>query len=121
RRRAVFPAPSPDRQTRDFPLRGEGVLRRVRAAPCRERVCRALRTRRLPQSRGKVSGECPCGRGILRVSVHNGGRMRDLDEILKRTIENMRSVTDCDAVVGKPVRTEDGTVMLPVSRVSYGF
>lgn len=57
----------------------------------------------------------------MRVSVHNGGRMRDLDEILKRTIENMRSVTDCDAVVGKPVRAEDGTVMLPVSRVSYGF
>ena len=47
--------------------------------------------------------------------------MTQLDDILQKTIERMRAVTDCDAVVGKPFRAEDGTVLIPVSRVSYGF
>lgn len=47
--------------------------------------------------------------------------MKDLEDILKRTIERMRSVTDCDAVVGKAIVTEDGTAVIPVSKVSYGF
>ena len=47
--------------------------------------------------------------------------MRELDEILQSTIERMRAVSDCDAVVGRAVRAEDGTVLIPVSKVSYGF
>lgn len=47
--------------------------------------------------------------------------MTQLDDILQKTIERMRAVTDCDAVVGKPVVAQDGTVLLPVNKVSYGF
>ena len=47
--------------------------------------------------------------------------MRELDEILQSTIERMRAVSDCDAVVGRAVRAEDGTVLIPVIKVSYGF
>lgn len=47
--------------------------------------------------------------------------MKDLEDILKRTIERMRSVTDSDAVVGKAIVTDDGTAIVPVSKVSYGF
>ena len=47
--------------------------------------------------------------------------MRDIEDVLLRTIDSLRAVTDCDAVVGKPFRAEDGTVLIPVSRVSYGF
>lgn len=48
-------------------------------------------------------------------------RMKDLEDILKRTIEHLRSVSDSDAVVGKAIVTEDGTAVIPVSKVSYGF
>ena len=47
--------------------------------------------------------------------------MKDLEDILKRTIEHLRSVSDSDAVVGKTIVTEDGTAVIPVSKVSYGF
>ena len=47
--------------------------------------------------------------------------MRDLDEILQKTIDRMRAVSDCEAVCGKPVTAQDGTVMMPVSKVSCGF
>ena len=47
--------------------------------------------------------------------------MRDIEDVLLRTIDSLRAVTGCDAVVGKPFRAEDGTVLIPVSRVSYGF
>ena len=47
--------------------------------------------------------------------------MKDLEDILKRTIERLRSVSDSDAVVGKAIVTEDGTAVIPVSKVSYGF
>ena len=47
--------------------------------------------------------------------------MRDLDEILQKTIDRMRAVSDCEAVCGKPVTAQDGTVMIPVSKVSCGF
>lgn len=48
-------------------------------------------------------------------------KMRDLDEILQKTIDRMRAVSDCEAVCGKPVTAQDGTVMIPVSKVSCGF
>ena len=48
-------------------------------------------------------------------------KMRDLDEILEKTIDRMRAVSDCEAVCGKPVTAQDGTVMIPVSKVSCGF
>lgn len=47
--------------------------------------------------------------------------MKGFEEILKATIENLRCISDSDAVVGKPIITEDGAVILPVSKVSFGF
>lgn len=47
--------------------------------------------------------------------------MKDLDEILKKTIEHMKEVSDEASVLGAPVAAEDGTVVIPVNRVSYGF
>lgn len=47
--------------------------------------------------------------------------MKGFEEMLQATMESMRRISDSDAVVGKPVVTEDGVVILPVSKVSYGF
>lgn len=47
--------------------------------------------------------------------------MKGLDEILKSTLDNLKGMVDTDNVIGKPITGGDGTVILPVSKVSYGF
>lgn len=47
--------------------------------------------------------------------------MKDPDAILQSVIERLRAVTDSEAVTGKPVVMSDGTVMIPVNKVSCGF
>lgn len=47
--------------------------------------------------------------------------MKDPDAILQSVIERLRVVTDSEAVTGKPVVMSDGTVMIPVNKVSCGF
>lgn len=45
----------------------------------------------------------------------------ELEEILKQTIDNLKQVTDTESVVGKPVMAVDGTVILPVVKLSAGY
>lgn len=47
--------------------------------------------------------------------------MDNLDEILKRSIESIKTAIESDNIVGKPIVNGDGTVILPISKVSYGF
>lgn len=47
--------------------------------------------------------------------------MDNLDEILKKTVESIRCTAENDDVIGKPYVTEDGTVILSVNKLSYGF
>ena len=44
-----------------------------------------------------------------------------LDEMLKRTIECIRGAVESDEIVGRPILAADGSVILPVSKLSYGF
>lgn len=44
-----------------------------------------------------------------------------LEEMLKRTIECVKSAIGSDEMVGKPILAGDGSVILPVSKLSYGF
>ena len=36
-------------------------------------------------------------------------------------MEKMRAMVDSDTVVGAPITTPDGTTLIPVSRLSFGF
>ncbi len=47
--------------------------------------------------------------------------MENLDEMLKRTVESVKHAVESDDIVGKPIVTSDGSVVLPVNRLSYGF
>lgn len=47
--------------------------------------------------------------------------MDNLDEVLKRTIDNVRYAAENDDVIGKPFVTSDGTVIMSVNKLSYGF
>ena len=47
--------------------------------------------------------------------------MDNLDEILKRTVDSVRCAAESDDVIGKPFVASDGTVILSVNKLSYGF
>ena len=36
-------------------------------------------------------------------------------------MENLKSIVEVDTIVGKPIETQDGTTLIPVSKVSFGF
>jgi sporulation protein YtfJ len=44
-----------------------------------------------------------------------------IETLMKTAMESIRGMVDVDTVVGKPVQTEDGGTIIPVSRVSFGF
>jgi sporulation protein YtfJ len=44
-----------------------------------------------------------------------------LEEIIRTSLENIRSMIDADTVIGAPIATESGTTIIPVSKVSVGF
>ena len=37
------------------------------------------------------------------------------------TLEKIKEVVNADMVIGKPITSESGTVVIPVSKLSYGF
>lgn len=45
----------------------------------------------------------------------------DINDIIAKTIENLKSVYDGEEILGKPVLSQDGSVILPVVKLSYGF
>lgn len=47
--------------------------------------------------------------------------MDNLDEMLRRTVDSVKHAVESDDVMGKPFVTGDGTVILPVNKLSYGF
>lgn len=41
--------------------------------------------------------------------------------MMNTTMENIRQMVDVNTIIGEPVICPDGTVIIPVSKVSYGF
>ncbi len=44
-----------------------------------------------------------------------------LENIMETAVAKLRELVDADTVVGKPVQISEGTLVIPVSRVSLGF
>lgn len=44
-----------------------------------------------------------------------------IDGLMRTAMENIREMVDVNTILGDPVETPDGNVILPVSRVSFGF
>ncbi|MEW6171654.1 MAG: GerW family sporulation protein [Bacillota bacterium] len=44
-----------------------------------------------------------------------------VEGLMKTAMESIRGIVDVNTVVGDPVETPDGTVIIPVSRVACGF
>lgn len=41
--------------------------------------------------------------------------------LMKTAMESLKGMVDVNTVVGDPVETQDGTMIIPVSRVAFGF
>ncbi len=44
-----------------------------------------------------------------------------VNELLGVSMEKIKQMVDVNTVIGDPIKTEDGTTVLPISRISYGF
>ena len=44
-----------------------------------------------------------------------------IENIMTTTMENIKEMIDVNTIVGDAVGTSEGTVIIPVSRVSFGF
>ena len=41
--------------------------------------------------------------------------------LMNVTMDKIRQMADANTIIGKPIKTDDGTTILPVSRISFGF
>lgn len=44
-----------------------------------------------------------------------------LQDIIQTSLQNIASMIDTNTIIGKPIETPQGTIIIPVSKVSMGF
>jgi sporulation protein YtfJ len=44
-----------------------------------------------------------------------------IDGLMKTAMQNIKEMVDVNTILGDPVETPDGSVIVPISRVSFGF
>ena len=44
-----------------------------------------------------------------------------IEGMMDNTLDKIKQMADSNTVVGEPITTPDGTVIIPISKVSYGF
>lgn len=46
---------------------------------------------------------------------------KSIKELIETALSGLDSVSNVNTIVGKPVETQNGTVIIPVSRINLGF
>lgn len=44
-----------------------------------------------------------------------------VENLMKSTMENLKDMIDVNTVIGESIQTKDGTCIIPVSKLSFGF
>lgn len=44
-----------------------------------------------------------------------------IEGLMDSVLKNIKTMVDVNTIIGEPIRAEEGVVIIPVSRVSYGF
>ena len=44
-----------------------------------------------------------------------------ISEILEESLSKLKHLVDVDTIIGKPINAPDGTIIIPISKVSFGF
>ena len=52
---------------------------------------------------------------------NNERKNNSLTELMEASMSKIRDMVDSNTIIGKPIKTDDGTTILPVSKVSFGF
>lgn len=47
--------------------------------------------------------------------------MHPINGLMQTAMENIKEMVDVNTIVGEPVETPDGSVIIPISRVGFGF
>ena len=47
--------------------------------------------------------------------------MSNVNDVMNQTMAKMKELVDVNSVVGNPINTPDGTTLIPVSKVTFGF
>lgn len=47
--------------------------------------------------------------------------MTPISELVSTAMNSIKEMVDVNTIIGEPVETSDGTVIIPISRVSFGF
>ncbi|MEA4921319.1 MAG: GerW family sporulation protein [Clostridiaceae bacterium] len=47
--------------------------------------------------------------------------MSSLSDVMSQTISKIKELVDVNTVIGNPITTIDGTTLIPVSKVTFGF
>ena len=46
---------------------------------------------------------------------------RPIESLMTTTMESLRDMIDVNTIIGEPIATADGSTVIPISRVSFGF
>ncbi len=41
--------------------------------------------------------------------------------VMETSMQNLRNMVDANTIIGEPIKTDDGTTLIPVSKISFGF
>ena len=44
-----------------------------------------------------------------------------INGLMETTLDKIKSMVDVNTIIGSPITSPDGTIIIPVSKVSYGF
>lgn len=44
-----------------------------------------------------------------------------IDNLMKNTMENLKEMIDVNTIIGDSIQTNDGTCIIPISKVTFGF
>lgn len=44
-----------------------------------------------------------------------------IENLMKSTMEQLKTMIDVDTIIGNPINAQDGTTILPISKLSLGF
>ena len=54
-------------------------------------------------------------------NVKNGNGKNKISEVIASSLDGIKNIVDADSVIGTPIDTPSGTVIIPISKVSVGF
>ncbi|ASW42705.1 GerW family sporulation protein [Clostridium isatidis] len=50
-----------------------------------------------------------------------GNEQHPIENLMRSTMENLKDMIDVNTVIGDSIQTSDGTCIVPISKVSFGF